>query len=40
VTVGVVAFVIERDRSQADLLLGVPELPERWRAWARESLGR
>jgi MOSC domain-containing protein YiiM len=40
VTVGMVAFVIERDRSQADLLLGVPELPERWRAWARESLGR
>jgi MOSC domain-containing protein YiiM len=39
VTVRAVAFVYQRDPSRAELLLGVPELPEKWHAWAREALG-
>ena len=39
VTVRLVASIYQRDPSRAELLLGTPELPEKWHAWAREALG-
>ncbi len=40
ITVGTVGDVYLRDRERAGLLLNAPELPERWRAWAREHKQR
>lgn len=40
VTVRMVAAIIEQDRSRAGLLLEIPALPQRVRAWARDALGR
>jgi MOSC domain-containing protein YiiM len=38
VTVAAVSNIYLRDHARAEVLLGAPELPARWHAWAREVL--
>lgn len=39
VTIRDVNTIYHRDRARAQLLLSAPELPTKWHAWARETLG-